>query len=58
MLFNETWLDDTVMDSELYVNGFNFFRRDRPTGRGGGILVYYKDAVKCSRRIDLEVSWR
>ena len=38
----ETWLADCVQDRELYVEGFNIFRGDRPSQiktKGGGILI-------------------
>ena len=49
----ETWLDDSVLDHELEINGYHFFRKDRGS-RGGGILVYIKDSIMCHRRSDLE----
>ena len=40
----ETWLNDTISDSELGFEGFNIFRCDRnpansSNSRGGGILI-------------------
>jgi len=36
---NETWLDDSFLDSELYLPGYQLLRRDRDR-HGGGIAVY------------------
>lgn len=56
MGLSETWLDSTVSNSEIGVSGFHIYRRDRST-RGGGILVYVSEDVKCVRRQDLEGNW-
>ena len=51
---NESWLDSTVSDQEVSMQNYNTFRRDRRSGRGGGILVFIRDIIKSKRRIDLE----
>ena len=50
----ESWLDNIVLDSELQVPGYEFFRKDWTFGRGGDILLYYKINLACNRRVDLE----
>ena len=50
---SETWLDDSVTNSELEIDGFRSYRRDR-AGRGGAVIVYVSDDVKGMRRHDLE----
>ena len=42
----ETWLSDFVLDAELQVPGYNFFRKDRKGRRGGGVLLFIKDDLK------------
>ena len=42
MLINEMWLNKTVLDTELFLNGYDMFRKDRLVGRGGGIIFYFK----------------
>ena len=51
----ETWLDNSVSDSEFLVEGYQFLRRDRRS-RGDGILTYIKSEFACLLRRDLESS--
>ena len=48
----ETWLDDTVFDSELHVDGYQCCRRDRGSS-GGGVAVYIKSEFVSVCRTDL-----
>ena len=42
----ETWATDSILDSELDLEGYQKFRCDRQTGnRGGGVLIYVKDII-------------
>jgi hypothetical protein len=40
----ETKIDKTFPNSQFYVEGFKYFRRDRKKG-GGGIIVYIKENI-------------
>ena len=40
----ETWLNDTVFDSEIIPTGYSIFRRDRGS-RGGGVLVAVRETI-------------
>ena len=51
---SETWLNDNIPTGELAVAGFRLHRRDRGSGRGGGLLVYMSECVTSIRRSDLE----
>ena len=52
---SETWLDDSYPDQLLLIDNFQPpFRRDRRTGRGGGVMTYVKSSIPCLRRLDLE----
>jgi hypothetical protein len=51
----ETWLDNKVDDSELFISGYNFVRKDRGS-RGGGVLLYYNERLSLEHRKDLENS--
>ena len=50
---SEMWLDESVTDAEVAVNGYHMHRRDRGM-RGGGVLVYVSDDIRSVRRRDLE----
>ena len=40
----ETWLDESIKNSELLLDDYDIFRRDRPT-RGGGVLLAIKKSL-------------
>lgn len=51
--FTESWLDDSVTDSELSIPGYSFFRLDRDFQstnkcRAGGLIIYVKKNYKCN----------
>ena len=53
--FGETWLHASAThDSHLHINGCTHFRRDRPNGTHGGLLVYARSHLRTTRRQDLE----
>jgi hypothetical protein len=41
VLIVETWFTNKHRDTELAINGYNLFRRDRKDGRKGGGLCAY-----------------
>ena len=43
----ETWLNETVLDSEL-LPGFNVFRKDRKGKIGGGVLIAVKEELQAT----------
>ena len=43
----ETWLDDTIVDSEIAIQGYSFCRLDR-SRHGGGILIFVKSVFTYS----------
>ena len=45
---SETWLTDVISDEVVNINGYRLIRRDRGHGRGGGVLLYMRDSIKCS----------
>ena len=54
----ETWLDDTIQDSEIHVDGFSVVRKDR-NRHGGGVLIYVKNgiifrSISCHQQADVE----
>ena len=46
LCLNETFLNDSILNLELQINGYNFIRLDRNPNSGkqggGGLLIYYK----------------
>lgn len=55
----ETFLDQTVSDDQLKLNGFDFFRKDRNETQnksGGGIILYFRNTLNCKRRAEFEIS--
>jgi len=40
----ETWLDDSILDDELFIPSFNLVRRDR-SRHGGGIALYIHNSI-------------
>jgi len=44
----ESWANDYVNDAELYIEGFNMFRKDRNKIKGGGLLLYVNARLKAS----------
>jgi hypothetical protein len=52
LALSETWLDSTVNDAEIKVEGYSTVRRDRDR-HGGGVLLFVKDDVAFNPRPDL-----
>ena len=51
----ETWLDDSVADSEVAISNYSVHRLDRRNNRrGGGVALYLLDGLKYTRRKYLE----
>ena len=56
----ETFLNESIDDSSVQINGYNFERKDRiqtstnTSCKGGGILVYIAEHVNYVRRKDIE----
>ena len=43
----ESWLDNSILDSELTISNYNLLRLDR-NRHGGGILLYIRDSLSFS----------
>ena len=50
---SETWLNDTVTDQEVRVEGYSVIRKDRDR-QGGGVCLYINEDLAFSERRDLE----
>ena len=44
LALTETWAGSHMLDSELEIQGYKLFRRDRDS-TGGGIAVYVKSEI-------------
>ena len=55
MVFTETHLDSSILDSELFPSSYTVFRRDRVQNgrRGSGILIAVRDTLRASVREDV-----
>ena len=52
---SETHLDATISDSEIMIDGYKLYRRDRGNNsRAGGVVVYISESLPAIRRNDLE----
>ena len=51
----ESHLSNNVSDTEITIDGYKLYRKDRQSNhRGGGVLVYLADSISALRREDLE----
>ncbi len=54
LCLTETWLNDSVCDNEVFIDGYNLCRLDRIFDmEHGGILCYVKDGIVFKERCDL-----
>ena len=52
---NETRLEQSILNSEIYIPGYEIVRRDR-NRNGGGVCFYIKTAINYSVRTDLNIN--
>lgn len=52
LLLTETWLNDSIFDSEFVPADFNVFRKDRGA-RGGGVCILFKNSLNIIRMPDV-----
>ena len=55
----ETFLDLNISDNQLAVSGYDFLRKNRVSIQnksGGGVLLYFRNTLTCTRRSELEIS--
>ena len=53
LAIDESRLDETVTDNEVYLTGYTIIRKDR-NRQGGGVALYIRSAINYTRRTDLE----
>ena len=51
---SETWLTDIHSNEDIAIENYITFRKDRSSGRGGGLVVYVLNDISSIRRHDLE----
>ena len=50
----ESWLRSDIKDHEVFPDGYTVYRKDRHTGRGGGVFIAVKDKFVSSHMVDLD----
>ena len=51
---SETWLDDSITDGEISIDGYCLVRRDKNRS-GGGLCMHMRNDISFSPRIDLDI---
>ena len=52
LAINESKLDDTISDTEVYIPGYIIIRKDRSRS-GGGVALYIRENLSYTNRIGL-----
>ena len=55
LAINETKLDDSISDNEVYIPGYEIVRRDRTSNGGGGVCFYIRSSINFLYRSDLNI---
>ena len=62
LAINETWLNCSITDDEIYIPGYKTIRRDRKVGEPnksgesrGGVCFYVRSDINFSPRLDLSI---
>ena len=51
---SETWLDDSIPDSDVVLTDYQIFRKDR-NRHGGGVAIYVHDALAVQNLADMDI---
>ena len=51
MCLSETWLHSRIQTSLTDVPRYKCFRKDRKTGKGGGVVIYIRNSIKCTEMV-------
>ncbi len=43
----ESWLNSSILDSEVVPSNYCIFRKDRPVGHGGGVALCIHNSITC-----------
>ena len=52
---NESWLNSTIKSGDVFPDGFNSYRRDRPDSKGGGVFILVSQQYDCHQPEELIV---
>ena len=55
----ETFLEPEILDNQIAIDGYDFLRKDRAATQnknGGGLILYFRKSLTCSRRAEFEIS--
>ena len=55
LAISESWLDSSITDEEIKIDGYSLIRGDR-NRNGGGVCLYIKNNIPHNRRMDLNTS--
>lgn len=55
IVLTETWLNKSVLDNDIFINGYNVYRTDRPK-RGGGVAIFIKKRFRVKVLLSKSVS--
>ena len=56
LCITETWLDDAIINEDVYIDGYSIIRKDRNFKRGGGVLMYIKDSINFKERNNINTN--
>jgi len=45
IVFTETWLKPEILNSEVFLGMYTIYRYDRPSRRGGGVLIAVRSTL-------------
>ena len=48
---SESWLDNSILDTDIHIPNYAVFRKDR-NRHGGGVLIYVSDSLSAVRRLN------
>ena len=57
IMITESWAADHISDAEISVDGYDLFRNDRKSHRGGGCLIYVKNNLHATLIEDLSFDY-
>ena len=51
IMVTETWLEDSVLDAEIQIPGYDIFRADRKGRKCGGVATYLSSGLHCKMEL-------